>query len=115
MPGIPSARYETETALHVYCVTWLRMQWELTGDENWARWHHSANERLGARAGWLAKLMGQSKGVPDLIHMGRRIAVEFKLGSGLTLEQVGWIEYLRSLGWRAEVCRTFKEFKDVVS
>ena len=115
VPGVPVSRYEHETALQIFCADWLRKRYELTGEERYTRWHHSANERDGARAGLTAKLMGQAKGFPDLVHIGMRIALEFKVkGRKLSQEQVQWKNYLVSLGWRYEVVRTFEQLLTVI-
>lgn len=115
IPGVSLRDYERETAFQIYCMTWLRKQFELTGDERFERWHHSANERYGAKAGHTAKMMGQSKGFPDFIHCGARIAIELKVPGGVpSIEQVRWIEYFKGIGWKAEVIYSFERFCEVV-
>jgi hypothetical protein len=60
-------------------------------------------------------MMGQSKGFPDFVHLGLRMAIELKVPGGkLSREQVSWQEYLRSIGWHSEVVRSFEEFRDLV-
>lgn len=115
IPGVNPGNYETETALQVYCAHWLRKQYQLTHNPRFHHWHHSANERSNAREGMTAKLSGQSKGFPDLVNMGLKIAIELKLPKGRpSIEQLEWIAYLQSIGWTAEIARSFEEFKSLV-
>ena len=88
----------------------------MTSKSKFARWHHSANERHGARAGFLAKMMGQSKGFPDLINLEFCCAIELKISGGkLSVEQIEWRDYLVSIYWRYEIVFTFQRFKEVVN
>lgn len=115
VPGIAWAAYESETAFQIYCADWLRKQYELTGAAGFTFWHHSANERYGARAGMLARMMGQSKGFPDLIHCGMRVAIELKIPGGRkSIEQNAWLKHLSGENWTTEVCYSFEEFRDIV-
>lgn len=107
VPGISVKYWNTETAFQIYCATWLR--------KNGYRFHHSANERLGARSGLLCKLKGQSKGMPDIIIFGRvMVAIELKVNGKVSPEQADWLRYLESIGWCTTVCRTFGEFEAFV-
>lgn len=115
IPGVPLKGYESETAFQIYCATWLRKQLELTRDPRFDHWHHSANERQGARAGFTAKMMGQAKGFPDFLHCGLRVAIELKLpGRKLRPEQEMWLNHFRSLGWTAEMVTVFERFRGIV-
>ena len=115
IPGVPLSQYDKEFAFQIYCATWLRKQFELTHDPRFANWHHSANERQGARAGQTAKLMGQSKGIPDLLQFEFKCALELKVANGqLTPAQKHWLSYFKSIGWIAEVVRGFDQFKSIV-
>jgi hypothetical protein len=115
VPGVSFKHYETETAFQIYCADWLRKQAELTGNDKFKRWHHSANERVGAKAGLTVKLMGQQKGFPDFIHLQLKIAVEFKIKNrALSVEQKDWAEYFRSIGWQAFTCYNFETFKRIL-
>lgn len=67
------------------------------------------------RAGLMAKRMGQSKGFPDLIHPGRKLALELKLPDGkVTPDQLRWLAYFASIGWHSECVRSFERFKEIV-
>jgi hypothetical protein len=115
IPGVAKRDYETETAFQIYCADWLRKQYELTGDKRYANWHHSANERIGAKSGFLAKMMGQGKGWPDFVQPLGKLAVELKvLGGAVSADQTKWLEHFRSIGWKAEIVRTFEQFKEIV-
>lgn len=115
IPGVRLCDYEKEFAFQIYCVTWLRQQFVLSGSQGFFGWHHSANERLGGRAGFLAKLMGQSKGFPDLVNFALQIAIELKVPGGkLSPEQKGWLNHLSSCGWTVAVVYTFDEFKALI-
>lgn len=114
--GIPKREYKKEIAFQIYCATWLRKQAELYPENPYfKRWHHSANERKGAFAGLMAKLMGQSKGFPDFIHCGLKLAIELKVpGHEATPEQLRWLGYFKSIGWHSEVVFDFNRFKQIV-
>lgn len=113
--GVSPLDYETETAFHIYCADWLRKRYKITGESRFTRWHHSANEREGARSGLRAKLMGQSKGMPDLIHYGSRIVIELKIRDReVTKEQLEWLMYFKSIGWNCYTVRTFEQFQAIV-
>ena len=115
IPGIPLRAYDTEIAMQSYCADWLRKRYAVTGDDRYRYWHHSANERSNPREGFIAKMMGQSKGFPDFIHIGTRLALELKLPAGkVSPEQVDWLDYLQAQGWFAEVVRDAARFKTIV-
>lgn len=116
VPGISRRLYDSETAFQICCAQWLRKQYSMTSKSKFAKWHHSANERQGARAGFVAKMMGQSKGFPDLINLEFRAAVELKVERGkLSVEQICWRDYLVLIGWRYEIVFTFQRFQEVVN
>lgn len=82
---------------------------------------HICNENVGGYA-WAVRnrQMGVRKGVPDLmlpIPMNgfHGLFIELKTDKGrLSEAQKVWIENLRSLGYRVEVCKGFVEAKDVL-
>lgn len=116
VPGVRFCDYEREFAFQIYCADWLRKQFEVTGERIFANWHHSANERSNAREGFLAKMMGQSKGMPDFVQFEFKIAVELKvLGGGLSEAQKEWGRYFHGIGWTYAVVWTFEEFRDLVN
>lgn len=116
VPGVAFKDYETETAFQIYCADWLRKQSEIEPEnELYRRWHHSANEREGAKAGFTAKMMGQAKGWPDFVQPGAKLAIELKLpGRAETDEQRRWLDYFSSIGWHSEVVFYFERFKEIV-
>lgn len=115
IPGINADEYNRETAFQVYCAHWVRVQYELTKDSIFERWHHSANERQGGRAGFMAKMMGQQKGFPDFVQLKYRLAIELKLPQGsLSKEQQEWCNYLRSIDWKFYCIRSFEDFKETI-
>lgn len=115
VPGVSYKRYNTETAFQVYCADWLRKQYAITGIKSFIRWHHSANERSSPSEGLTAKMMSQSKGMPDLLHYGLRMAIELKLpGKVPSVEQLEWLAYFRSIGWETHVITTFEHFREAV-
>src|ERR1041384_436773 len=103
VPGMGVKYWDTETAFQIYVANWLR--------RNGYRFHHSANERAGGRSGLLAKLKGQSSGMPDLLIFAQPcVAIELKVGDGkVSQSQIDWLEYLEGLGWTCAVCRCFEE------
>jgi hypothetical protein len=115
VPGIGRKMYESEIAFQIYCADWLRKQFELTNNPKFERWHHSANEREGGRAGFIAKMMGQSKGFPDFIHCCNRVAIELKLpGRMPSRHQVDWLKHLSGAGWLCEIVFTFERFVEII-
>lgn len=115
IPGIGLNDYETETAFQTYCADWLRKQYELTRDQGFIWWHHSANERDGVKAGAVAKLMGQSKGFPDFINCRLKIAVEFKLPHrSASKEQIAWLRHFAVIDWHSEIVTSFERFRELV-
>lgn len=119
VPAVMLKEYNTETAFHIYCADWLRKCAERYGvrDRNrgYSNWHHSANERFGVLAGFRAKMMGQRKGFLDFIQLELRIGIELKLpGYKASPAQRREIEYLKSIGWAAEVVTSFEMFRATV-
>lgn len=115
IPGIAFNDYESETAFQTYCADWLRKRYVVTRNDGFRFWHHSANEREGARAGFRAKMMGQSRGFPDFVHCGLRLAIELKVRNGKpSKDQLTWLAYFESIGWKAGLLYQFEEFRDLV-
>lgn len=115
VPGVALKDYESETAFQIYCADWLRKQYELTRDPRYAFWHHSANERYGARSGFVAKMMGQGKGWPDFVHPGSSCALELKVpGGSVSVDQQRWLDHFRAIGWTVAVAYSFEQFKSIV-
>lgn len=107
--GVAKKDYETETAFQIYCVTWIRKTYPNL------KFHHSANEREGGKAGLLAKLMGQSKGFPDFYCPRLKLALELKvMGRGATAEQLQWLQEFQNHGYTTAVVHTFEQFKEIV-
>lgn len=116
IPGVRFSDYESETAFQIYAVTYLRKLLKITGDRRYDRWHHSANERDGARAGLAARLMGQQKGMPDLVQFELRVALELKVGgNAASPEQGEMLRYFEGIGWRVAIVRSFEEFRTIVA
>lgn len=115
IPGVAWNHYENETAFQIYCADWIRKQFSITGSNGFMFWHHSANEREGGKAGFRAKMMGQSRGYPDFVHHGLKLALELKVkGREGSKEQIAWLEHFRRLGYTAEVVYWFERFKALV-
>jgi hypothetical protein len=108
--GIAAKYWDKEDAFQIYCATWLRKY------RPSVRFHHSANERQGGKAGFFARLKGQSKGFPDLLIFDGSIALELKVGNyAASSEQVDWLAYFKSIGWHSEIIRSFDRFKELLS
>lgn len=115
IPGVLLKNYQKETAFQIYCADWLRKRYELTGNELFRWWHHSANERSNSSEGFTAKMMGQASGFPDFVQIGLRLAIELKIGRAQpSQKQIEWLDYLRANGWQVQVVRTFEEFERLV-
>lgn len=103
----------TERQEQIWFVTWLKKQ------GYWC--HHSPNG--GKRhfiEGYNLKLMGVSKGFPDVfvpLPMGKyhSLFIEMKplKGGKIEKEQSEWINYLREKGFYAEVAHGFEEAKRI--
>jgi hypothetical protein len=111
--GISKNRQKSETAFQVYSVTWLRKNYPHLVI------HHSANEREGGKSGLTAKLMGQTKGFPDLLIFDPiafvKIAIEFKLpGQKLRPEQTSWLKILALCGFECYSVWSFEGFKEII-
>lgn len=62
------------------------------------------------------KVEGVSRGVPDLMLPGHMLFIEMKKQKDGTVspEQKEWIAYLRSRGFRCEVCKGSKAAQEIV-
>lgn len=110
VPGVRPADYNTETAFQIYCVTWIRKTYPDL------KFHHSANEREGGKAGLLAKLMGQSKGFPDFYCPRLKLALELKvMGRGASAEQQEWLKEFAKHGYITAVVYSFEQFREIVN
>lgn len=103
MLKITNKRVDREGPLQRACVDHLRAK--LPG----AIVHHSANERIGARAGVRARDMGQVAGFPDIITIlpeGEVIFFEVKAPTGrVSSVQTRFLARLDALGHRSAVVR----------
>ena len=116
IPGLQKKYWHQEKGMQIYCMTWLRKQLLITGDPKYDFWHHSPNEgRRSPGMGLTLKLMGMSKGYPDLVQHGLRLALELKPPGGLvSKDQWRWLAYFKAIGYHAEVVRSFERFKELV-
>ncbi len=114
--GLSAYKWKSETGFQIYCMTWLRKQYLITGEEKYNHWHHSPNEGLrSSLTGLILKLMGMSRGYPDLTQAGLKLALELKLpGKPVSKEQLEWLAYFKSIGWHSECVRSFERFREVV-
>ena len=96
------------------------IQWART-DPRFQYLFHIPNESVGGQ-GWIIRnrQMGVKKGVPDLFypipskgHHGLFIEMK-KKGGRTSPEQDKWIEILRSVGYRVEVCEGWEAAKSVL-
>jgi len=109
VPGIQTRFWDKEDAFQIYCANYLRKHHPAV------KFHHSANERLGGKAGFLCRLKGQSKGFPDLLILGPLWALELKVGKNKpSPEQIDWLEHFAGLGFKTAVVYTLSEFCGVV-
>lgn len=116
IPGVRLSDYSKEFAFQIYCADWLRKQYELTKNDAYRYWHHSANERSCAKEGFTAKMMGQAKGFPDFVSLRLKLAIELKCHGNIpSPEQSEWLEHCRAIGWYAEVVYSADRFKTLVA
>lgn len=101
-----------EDHLHIGVIRYLQFQYPK------AVFFHAANEgRRTPFERYKIKEMGVRSGFPDLVifFSGRHLAIELKVpGRKATDPQKEWIDFLRSQGWTAEVCRGFDQAKEVI-
>jgi hypothetical protein len=62
------------------------------------------------------KICGGASGVPDLMIASLKLFIEMKRVKGgfVSAEQKDWINYLNSVGYRAEVCKGFEHAKSLI-
>lgn len=82
---------------------------------------HVPNEgKRSVVMGRMMKLMGLKQGVPDVflpVPKGRYHGLAFEMKSlkgRPTAAQLNWIENLRAVGWRAEICHGCAEAIEVI-
>ena len=96
---------------------WLRLHVVLR-DTAWTATMQGINlPKLQAQ---LARAKGVQRGVPDFLHfeprrLQRGLALEFKASAGgkLSGEQRGWLEHLKTIGWRVECPTSFDEARRI--
>ena len=96
------------------------IQWART-DPRLQYLFHIPNESVGGQ-GWLVRnrQMGVKAGVPDLFYPVplkgyHGLFIEMKTRTGRTsAKQTRWIEALRALGYRVEVCHGWEEARNVL-
>ena len=100
-------RIDAEGPLQRACVDHLRARFP------GAIVHHSANERIGARAGARARNLGQVAGFPDIITImpdGAVVFFEVKAPAGRVSDaQAAFMARLDALGHRCAVVRHTSE------
>jgi hypothetical protein len=81
------------------------------------RWHHSPNE--GKRSlfeQFKYKYLGSDSGFPDLLFPGLMLVIELKIKPNKpTKNQLDWLEYFKSCGWRSEVCYDFESVVKIIN
>lgn len=79
-------------------------------------WFHPPNGGLrNKREAAKLKAMGTKPGVPDVIILDPQIVIELKIkGNKPTPEQNKWLETFKTLGWRAYVCRSLDEVREIL-
>lgn len=70
----------------------------------------------GKRQALMMSLTGMRAGIPDLCFPGEMLYVEVKRlkGSRTSKQQKEWVEYLRSVGYRAEITKGFDSTRDLI-
>lgn len=108
-------KQNTETAFQIYVADYLRKCFKVSGKLYYKYWHHSANERVGASAGMLAKMMGQEAGWPDFVNCQLMVALELKLKGGrLSSEQKKVKRYFQNIGWKYYQANHFSEVEIIL-
>lgn len=99
-----------EDHLHHSIIVWFRLQYPKI------KVHHSPLEgRRTAFEQFKFQYLGSDSGFPDLLFPELRLVIECKIKPRKpTEDQIEWLEYFRSIGWRAEICYTFEEAQKVI-
>ena len=99
----------TEEALQNDCAKILDLKGEV--------FYHCPNGgNRDAVTGAKLKRAGVKRGVPDLIIVGKMLAVELKVGNNKpTSEQIKWLEDYRAIGWGAYWVNSLDEFLALIS
>jgi len=79
-------------------------------------WFHPPNGGLrNKREAAKLKAMGVKSGVPDCVILDPQIVIELKIkGNKTTSEQKKWLETFKALGWKAYVCRSLDEVREIL-
>ena len=102
-----------EHVLQIACKQWLTVA--LPSEVFWTAVDHGSYFGGGAKSGlamWARlKARGVKTGIPDLHfwHAGKYLAIELKVGSGVTDDEGKWLIGLRAQGFRAEVAYSVSE------
>lgn len=90
-------------------ITWCRL--------NKIKFHHSPNEgRRSDFERFKYSYLGSDCGFPDLLFVQLKLAVELKIKpNGCTPDQKIWLEFFKSIGWKAEVCFTYDEAVKIIA
>lgn len=115
---MPTAKRETEEAVQITVVEWLRAQYPDAA----ACMHHSPNEgnhKVQYRV--KQQRMGVSKGFPDLLifvpkgpFVGLAIEIKAEDGKKPKIEQFEWLDRLNEAGWMATWCKGFDACVDTI-
>lgn len=112
-------RVPTEMQEQIWLFEWARLM-EGQYPELKLMFHVPNEGKRSQIMGRQLKRMGLKPGVPDVIlpvAKGRYhgLAIEMKnLRGRPSGDQLAWIECLRGVGWRAEICHGWKEAVDVI-
>jgi hypothetical protein len=89
----------------------------------WFKWnypkmkiHHSPNEgRRSEFERFKYSYLGSDNGFPDLMIPEIKLILEIKIKPNrVSQAQKEWMEYFKSIGWRAEVAWTFEEAVGII-
>ncbi len=113
--AIVSDAIPTEEQEQIKLVVWM--------EKNNIPFYHVPNQRrCNQRQGLKFKRLGVKAGIPDIVipHPTKRyhgLYIELKRvkGGRVSQEQWEWINFLRSKGYCAEVCRGFLEARELIS
>ena len=111
--GLTKKQIKDELGFQIFTAEYLKKRNEFG-------WYHGANEYRGKgvqglQAGIRAKRCGQAVGWCDWICPHRMLYLELKLPDGeVSHEQWKWLAYFKSIGYHAEVIRSFPRFVEVV-
>lgn len=100
-----------EDHLQHQLITWIGFQYPKL------KYHHSPDAgRRSPFERYKYNYLGSDSGFPDLLFPSLHLVIELKVKPNKpTPAQLEWLQYFATIGWRAEVCYSFEEAKEILT